>query len=375
MNLFLLYIIGSFVVSMACGFLFIPLVIAYCKKKKLYDLPNARKVHKCGVPRLGGICFLPCMFLASMLAMFVFNGTSETECNKITLSLWSVYFFVSLLLIYSVGLIDDFVGLEARTKFVVQLLAASLFPCADLYINNLYGFCGIYHIPFYVGAPLTVFVIVFIDNAMNLIDGIDGLSAGISLMALSGFLYYFLRDGLWVYSILIAGLMGVLTSFVYYNVFGKAGKNKIFMGDSGSLTLGFILGFLFVKFSMDNPHILPFRRDSMLLAYTLLIVPVFDVCRVILARMRHHKPIFGADKNHIHHKMMRASLSQHQALVAILCVSLLYVVVNNLLANFCNITLIVFLDILLWCVIQGGINYLIRKNNREVFYREQDSNV
>ena len=373
MNLYLLYIIGSFVVSMICGAVVIPMVIAYCKKKNLYDLPNARKVHKCGVPRLGGICFLPCMFLASMIAMFVFNGTSET--NKISLSLWSVCFFVSLLLVYSVGLIDDFIGLEAKTKFVVQLLAASLFPMADLYINNLYGFCGIYEIPFYIGAPLTVFVIVFIDNAMNLIDGIDGLSSGISLMALSGFLYYFMRDGLWVYSILIAGLMGVLLSFMFYNIFGTAGKNKIFMGDSGSLTIGFILGFLFVKFSMDNPHILPFRRDSMLLAYTLLIVPVFDVCRVIFVRMMHRRPIFGADKNHIHHKLMRTSLSQHQALGVILAISVAYVVINNIMSTCCNVTAIVVGDVVLWYLIQLIINHYIRRNNKEVFYCEQNSNI
>ena len=373
MNIYLLYIIGSFVVSMVCGFLIIPQIIAYCKKKNLYDLPNARKVHKCGVPRLGGICFLPCMFLASVIAMFVFNGSSDT--NKISLSLWSVCFFVSLLLIYGIGLIDDFIGLEAKTKFIVQLLAASLFPMSDLYINNLYGFCGIYSIPFYIGAPLTVFVIVFIDNAMNLIDGIDGLSSGLSLMALSGFLYYFLRDGLWVYSILVAGLMGVLLAFMFYNIFGTAGKNKIFMGDSGSLTIGFILGFLFVKFSMDNPNVLPFRRDSMLLAYTLLIVPVYDVCRVIIVRMLHHRPIFGADKNHIHHKLMRTSLSQHQTLLVILSMSVFYVVVNNVMSMFCNITVIVGCDILLWYLIQLTINHYIRKNKKEVFYREQNSNV
>lgn len=371
MNLHLLYIIGAFLVSMACGILFIPLVIGFCRKKNLYDLPNARKVHKCGVPRLGGVCFLPCMLLAFLIAMSVFNSSSSD--SQITLNLWSVYFFISLLMVYAVGLVDDLIGLEAKTKFFVQLVAASLLPMAGLYINNLYGFCGINGIPFVIGAPLTVFIIVFIDNAMNLIDGIDGLSSGISFFALSGFLYCFLREGLWIYGILVAGLMGVLLSFMFFNLFGKAGKNKIFMGDSGSLTIGFILGFLFVKFSMDNPNVMPFRRDSMLLAYTLLVVPVFDVCRVILVRMLHRRPIFGADKNHIHHKMIRAGLSQHGALIAILLTALLFIAVNFVMADFCNITTVVVTDIVVWLGVQQWVNYCIGKNKKEVFCCEHQN--
>lgn len=372
MNVYSLYIIGSFVVSMICGMVFIPLVVAFCKKKSLYDLPNARKVHKCGIPRLGGVCFLPCMLLAFMLAMYSFD--TNTHGHQLTMSLWSLYFIISLLLVYGVGLVDDLTGLEPKTKFLVQLVAAAMLPLSGLYINNLYGFCGIHQIPFFIGAPLTVFIIVFIDNAMNLIDGIDGLSAGLSLFALGGFLYCFLGEGLWIYGILIAGLMGVLLAFMYYNVFGKPGRNKIFMGDSGSLTIGFILGFLFVKFSMDNPNVMPFRRDSILLAYTLLIVPVYDVCRVILVRMAHRRPIFGADKNHIHHKLMRAGLSQHGALLFILATALLFILINYSLVRFIYISGIVVIDIALWLTIQGYINHRIKINHKEVFHREQEVN-
>lgn len=366
MDLGIIYILGAFAVSLFSGLTLIPLVVKFCKQRKLYDLPNARKVHKSGVPRLGGICFIPCMLLAFVLAMLVFNGQSPVR-GEITVSLWSFYFFVSLMLIYGVGLVDDLVELAPGVKFLIQIVAASLLPLAGLYINNLYGFLGLHGIPACVGMPLTVFVIVFIDNAMNLIDGIDGLSAGLSIIALAGFLFCFLYEGLWIYGILIAGLMGVLLSFMYYNVFGRVGHKKIFMGDSGSLSIGFVLGFLLVKFSMDNPVVKPFREENILLACTMLVVPVFDVCRVILVRFFHHKPIFGADKNHLHHKLMRAGLTQHQALGAILGMALLFIAVNVPLAGTLGINGIVALDIALWLGMQQIVNRRIRKSGKSVY--------
>ena len=105
--------------------------------------------------------------------------------------------------------------------------------------------------------------------------------------------------------------MGVLVPFLYHNIWGKQEKNqKIFMGDSGSLTLGYILGVLLIKFCMYNPHVMPYQKGATLLSVTLLIVPTFDVFRVIIVRLLHHKPIFRADKNHIHHKLMRAGLTR-----------------------------------------------------------------
>lgn len=354
---------------MGCGFALIPLIVSFCKKRNLYDLPNMRKVHKCGIPRLGGICFMPSMLLAFLITMSVFNNVSSDR--QITPSLWSLFFFISIALVYSVGLFDDLIGLAPKTKFAVQVVAASLLPWSMLYINNLYGFLGIHEIPYWIGAPLTVFVIVFIDNAINLIDGIDGLSSGLSVLALGGFLFCFYAEGIWLYCILIAGLMGVLLSFMYYNLFGEAGKNKIFMGDSGSLTLGFILGFLLVKFSMDNPNVANFRRDSLLLSYTLLIVPCFDVVRVILVRMSHRKAIFTADKNHIHHKIMRMGLSQRQTLVAILSMAVMFIIMNWLLSKILYISIIVLVDIVVWMAIQLLINHYIRKNGEEVFYHAE----
>lgn len=373
MNQYILYIIGTFIVSLLCGLISIPLIINFCKRRKLYDLPDARKIHRSGIPRLGGICFIPSMIISSILMIVVFNQNATN--NEITISLWSAYFFISLMLIYGVGLVDDIVSLGPKTKFVIQIIAASLLPASGLYINNMYGFLGIYEIPYYIGAPLTVLSIVFIDNAMNLIDGIDGLSGGLSLIALAGFLICFARENIWPYCILIAGLMGVLVAFLYFNIFGdKNGRQqKIFMGDSGSLTLGFILGFLLVKFSMDNPNVMPFRKDSLMLSCTLLAIPIFDVFRIIFVRMLHHKPLFGADKNHIHHKLMRAGMTQHQTLVTILLLAIFYIVFNYLVFNLMYFSAIVVIDIAIWIAFHTAVNTAIKRRGLEVFFNDDNN--
>ena len=146
------------------------------------------------------------------------------------------------------------------------------------------------------------------------------------------------------------------------------------MGDSGSLTIGFILGVLFVKFSMDNLIVLPFRRNSMLLAYTLLIVPVFDVFRVIVVRLFHRRPIFGADKNHIHHKFMRAGLSQHKALAAIIGMAVLFICINYVLINYISVTYVVLVDIVVWIAVHEIVDVFIRKNGMEVFHIQEETN-
>lgn len=361
-----LFILVTFVISMCCGFVLIPQILRLCKMLNLYDKPNERKVHKSAVPRLGGISFMPSMFLATILALAAYFNITGREV--IILSSWSCYFAISVLIIYVLGLLDDISELDAKLKFVVQIVAATLIPVSGMWINNLYGIFGIYEIPFWVGAPLTVFLIVFIDNAINLIDGIDGLSASLSLIALIGFLFNFLSRGMMMYGMLIAGLMGVLITYLYFNIFGKVEKNrKIFMGDSGSLTLGFILGFMVVETSMDR-QMISSSINPLLTSASLLIIPMFDVCRVILVRLRDHHPIFGADKNHIHHKLMFAGLSQHKSLILIIGFAISFIVLNHVLLNVYSVssTWIVITDIIVYSAFHILVSYFIRRRNRRL---------
>ena len=361
-------ILLAFVVSMVSGFFMIPQIINFCQQRKLYDIPNERKVHKNAIPRLGGLSFMPSMLLAFFLAIFVMHKLTGEE--PMTISLWTATFFVSLILIYGVGIIDDLIGLGAKTKFGVQIAAAILMPMSGLYINNFYGFMGLHDIPFWVGAPLTVFMIVFIDNAINLIDGIDGLAGGLSFLALAGFLACFYREDVLIYAILIAGLMGVLVPYLYYNIWGDISRNrKIFMGDSGSLTLGFILGFLFVKFAMHNPNVMTYHKDGLILSITMLIIPMFDVVRVVIMRLRKGRPLFDADKNHIHHKLMRTGMTQHQALLCILSLAIFFGITNITLVFSTNIdlTYVLLIDVVFFIIANALINKAIYKNSAQPF--------
>ena len=355
----------AFVVSAVCGLVAIPRITAFCRKKSLYDLPCERKVHSNNIPRLGGTCFMPCMFLAAILSVGFYR---LSDAQNLTVSLWSCMFAASLLMVYCVGVVDDIVGVRPVVKLLVQLAAACLLPFSGLYINCLYGFLGIGFIPFYIGAPLTVFVFAYVVNAMNLIDGIDGLAGSLSLMALLGFLYCFLGERLVVYSILIAGLAGVVVAFLYYNMTGgRGGRCKIFMGDSGSLTLGFILAFLLVKFSMFNPSVRPFGAERLLLSYTLLIVPCFDVVRVVLSRLRSHQPLFKADKRHIHHKLLRCGLSQHAVLGVILLLQAAFVVINIALYGIgVQLTAIVAVDVAVFVAFHLAADMALPGNGKRV---------
>ena len=261
----------------------------------------------------------------------------------------------------SCWVIDDLTGLNATTKFAVQIFTGSLLPFAGLYINNLYGLFGIYEIPNYIGIPLTIFMMVFIDNAINLIDGIDGLASGLSLFALLGFLVYFnyYQVFMHTYTLLVAGLIGALIAFSYFNLFGNAERNtKIFMGDSGSLSLGFILGFLAIKCASNNPAIWPARSDALLVPVTLLFVPMADVVRVTVYRLIHHKPLFNADKNHIHHKLMRSGMNQHQALLTILGLAVAFAAINFGLYPLLSFTWIIIVDVFIYCLVNVCINQM-----------------
>ena len=354
---YLLYL-GAILVSMGCGFVAIPAITKFCLKYNIYDQPNGRKIHHQPIPRLGGISFVPGMLLASVIVLFLMSTGIQRE---IQVSLWSLYFIISLLIIYATGIIDDLVGLNATVKFSIEIAATCILPAANLYISNLYGLFGIYTIPFWIGAPLTILVLVFTCNAINLIDGIDGLSASLTVIALTGFFLCFIEERLFYYCIMIAALIGVLVPYLYYNVFGSAEKrNKIFMGDSGSLSLGFILGFLAVKLCMDTPRAV-YNTHRIIWAWSFLAVPCFDVVRVFFFRIMHGRSPFQPDKKHIHHKLMACGLNQHKALVAIITLQLAIIATSFIMVDTISPTVIFIIDVTLYSMVNLAANYFIKQ--------------
>ena len=363
MNLEILYPLCAFVSSVIATFIVMPLLLDICKKRGLYDMPNDRKVHANKIPRLGGVVFAPAMLIGICIALGVMAlvGTKDIPTFKMsTLAILSGMF-----LIFCIGVLDDVLGLNARFKFLVQFIAALFMPLCGLYLNNLYGFMGIHEIPIWASYPLSVFISLLVVNSINLIDGIDGLASGLGVIALSVLFIAFYQLHITIYSIFTAALIGTVLVFMYFNLFGNVARNrKIFMGDTGSLILGYALAFLAFKYAMYNPHVLPYRSDALLLAYTILIVPTFDLIRVALARLKNGVSIFHADKTHIHHKFMAAGCSMRTALFLILGTQIGFCIANSVMHNLgVSSTIIVASNILVFCGLNLYLNKRIKSKN------------
>jgi UDP-N-acetylmuramyl pentapeptide phosphotransferase/UDP-N-acetylglucosamine-1-phosphate transferase len=252
-------------------------------------------------------------------------------------------------LLYLTGIADDLVGVRYRQKFLVQILCATFLPLSGLWINHFYGLFGLEEIPLWAGIPLTVFIVVYITNAINLIDGIDGLASGLSSVSLLIMGTLFLQKELWVYSMIAFATFGVLVPFFYYNVYGSADKaQKIFMGDTGSLTLGYIISYLVIKYSMYNPAVSGCRESAVFIAFSTLLVPMFDVIRVILYRIRTSKNLFRPDRNHIHHKLLAIGISPKGVMVYLVIMATVFSVANIVLVPYVNNTLLVICDAVIW---------------------------
>ncbi|EYE50440.1 glycosyltransferase family 4 protein, partial [Bacteroides fragilis] len=178
----ILFIILAFVISASVARLIIPRILLISLRKKLFDMPSERKVHKRAIPRLGGVSFFPTILLSScgVFALRILMGYDVPALRAVYLLPECLFLVCGMTLLYLTGIADDLVGVRYRQKFVIQIICASFFPLAGLWINNFYGLFGLYALPAWIGMPFTVLLVVFVTNAINLIDGIDGLASGLS---------------------------------------------------------------------------------------------------------------------------------------------------------------------------------------------------
>ena len=252
-------------------------------------------------------------------------------------------------------------------------MAAGLVTLSGTWVNNLYGICGIWEISAWVGVPLTIFLIVFVINAVNLIDGIDGLASGLSCVALLFFGILFLYEGKETSSLLAFTTLGALIPFFYYNVFGIAKKRyKIFMGDTGALVIGLILSILTVKFAcLVRKEGVEMAYPFIVVSFSVLLVPGFDVIRVVLHRYRMGQPLFLPDKNHIHHKFLALGCSHRKAMFTILALASLFIILNMALCLYININVLIMLDVVLWTALHVWLTSKIKKKREELARLEQ----
>ena len=384
-----LFVILSFLIALILSKVIIPKIMAIAVKRSLYDQPDERKWHSGHVSQLGGLSFVPSIFFAVALTMsisFIISPNTISDIERIGHYAVSTFikgetdnshleahsnigeyglFFCGAMLLFFTGVKDDLVGVRYRHKFRIQIVASILFVLSGLYFNNLYGLFDIHKWSVWLGVPVSLIFIVYITNAINLIDGIDGLASCICLLTFFVLGYLFMSCDLWIYSMISFAGIGVLIPFIYYNVFGNADKGtKIFMGDTGSLTLGYIIACLIIRYACIKPD-MPIPTDrSLVFVFSTLIVPMFDVVRVMIQRLRHNKNIFSPDRNHIHHKLMKLGLTPRETLVVLILLTIFLGAINYILTRyFVQITITLIIDIILWTVLNIAISKKIQKLN------------
>lgn len=347
------------ILSALIVYLVLPSIVRFSLKRKYV---NTTKNHNIVVQRktvrLGGVSlfFSALILMLAVHLISLFSGTYHTGDKYVSFAPMHFGEIVALLILFVVGVYDDIKGLGYKIKFLFQTIATGFVIYAGNYITNLNGLFGCYDIsPAFGIYLLTPMFIIFLNNSINFIDGIDGLLSTISICAFTayGILFFLIGDMLYATFALI--LIGSLSVYLYYNLFGmkRYATTKIIMGDCGSLFLGLTISIMAIKLwtvsALDlNTTLVSYAHT---IALTMLSIPLLDAVSVILYRLKNRKNIFLPDKNHIHHRLLAAGLSKHKVLAIIALINLCFVAINLFLAAYLSITYILLIDVAFWAMI------------------------
>ncbi len=299
-------------VSFIITFLAIPVVLQIAEKKKLYDIPDERKVHTRPVASLGGVGIFGGFLLAALLSI---QGLINPEFQ---------YFFASALVIFFLGLKDDLMILSATKKFIGQIIAASiLIHLGEIRLDSMYGLFGFGEVSEVFGLALSYLTIIVVINSFNLIDGVDGLAASLGILTMTVFGAYFFAVGYQAYALLAFSLAGSLVAFMIFNHHPA----KIFMGDSGSLLIGLVNAILVIKFInvANDPFVAIPVPSAVAIGFAILIVPLLDTLRVFSIRIANARSPFTPDRNHVHHLLLDKGLGHAAVTFSCVCINIAFI--------------------------------------------------
>lgn len=318
-----LKVILSFLISFSLTFITIPKIIRVSYRKQLMDVPGNRSSHTQKVPRLGGV--------AIYFAIVVVSGIFSSEM------LFQVTFFsAALVILFFIGLMDDLLVVAPRKKLITQLISALMIVVgANIRIESFFGLFGIYELSYWISVLFTVFTIILIINSYNLIDGIDGLAAGVGIIISLCFVFIFFRLYDYAMGYLAIAIMASLLAFLYFNL---SSQYKIFMGDTGSMVVGYLIAFMAIKFINLSSMSWVMIKSGAVLAIAILIVPLIDTLSVIIIRLMKKESPLKADRNHIHHRILRLGFNHFQTTL-IICSANVFIIVFAYLIRHLNPTL------------------------------------
>lgn len=347
----LFQVIISAIVACTTSITAIPVIIKISRLKNLMADPGERSSHVTKTPTLGGVA----IFASTFISYFLWENPDEGQLIHLSIS--------GIVILFFLGVKDDILVLSPKKKMFVQVAVSALVVIfADLRIENLFGIFGINEVPYAISLPLTVFIFIALINAINLIDGIDGLAGGIGMIAGGMFGLWFFLNGHFALACLSASMSGALLGFLRFN-YSKT--SKIFMGDTGSLIVGFLLSMFALKFIQLN---IEYRFNpnasfsAPILAIVVLIVPIFDTLRVFIIRLKDKKSPFVGDRNHLHHILIDSGLSHFQTSVILwsftLISTILFLTISKTTDNTTSLyILVVLFAIYMW------ISHILKQNN------------
>lgn len=330
------------------------IVVRSAYRLRLFDIPNARKIHNSKIPRLGGLIVFPVLLIGLFLWYCVDNESFLLKFGEIGDSVIGI--LMATAVVYICGLFDDLIGIRYRNKFIAQIISGVALCLSGVMISDFNGFLGLHEIPVSLAWPITIFAVIFVSNAFNFIDGIDGLAANLAIIAL---IYYGCGFVLMAHSELLVLCLFVIVALVVllmFNMFGNPEKEtKVFMGDAGSLSLGVILcglGTLFLSHGITHGHL----KTNFMLAVAPLLLPCFDVIRVVIVRMINGNNIFKADKSHIHHKLLDLGLSQRQSLVLLIGLDMVLLLSTIWLSEVADVNIVAIIEAMFFIGVIKTIN-------------------
>lgn len=331
----------GFLSSFLITFISIPTIVKISRRKNLMDEPGIRSSHLRRIPNLGGVAIF--FSIAVCSSIFAFE-------------LFSLYkfLFASLVILLYVGVMDDIVVMRAYKKLIAQIIVTSLIVIgSDVRIRSFFGVLNIYELSYVTSVFFSIFVFIVLINAFNLIDGIDGLSGGYSIIcsALFGLSYFRLGEYNYPLVILSAVIIGSILGFLYYNL-SNYRIYKIFMGDTGSMIMGFLLAFTAICFmdifiDKNLPDVPRYHLQSApAVTVAILILPIVDTLNVIIKRLIRRQSVFTADKNHIHHSLLELGLTHRRSSAYILTYYLFIVAIAYYLRHI-NVNILIFIVVVL----------------------------
>jgi UDP-GlcNAc:undecaprenyl-phosphate GlcNAc-1-phosphate transferase len=331
----------------------IPSILHVARMRHLYDdLGHFRKSHDHGIPRLGGVA----IFVGFTITSLLFSMTDR--------SLPINYMLTACIILFAMGLKDDLWGVNSKTKFLIQfIVCAILVVLGNIRLSGMYGVFGIYDLPYLASVGLSILLILLIVNAFNLIDGIDGLAATTGIVANGAFAALFIYIHQYELAAVSLAMVGAIFGFLRFNITPA----KLFMGDTGSLLIGLISAVMAIKFLEVNkmvPGTTPQLYSVPALTFAILIGPVFDTIRVFTIRIMSGSSPFMADRNHIHHRMLRLGFTHMQTTFILIFLNVASIVLVLLLRNYENSVIIVLIA-LVSLIFNWMITFLLRSKERE----------